>query len=337
MLQRNYQRELNGIKPWRVPLNQLFMGQPGTGKTTVATLYGKILADMGLLGGGDVVLKTPSDFLGDAVSMSEKQTQKTLDATVGKVLVIDMFHNANSGLTRRFNMKWMFKFENYNLSELDQIMTLKMSQQNLTCTPDGRKVAHDIFKRTLQRPKFEDASEVESCLADAKPNFENRQLTQTSKTDVRDEKLEANDFDKDLQRSQVNCRELLAGKVSRSIVDKFASYQTRCHAAKQRGYNPRDFVPTRYIFKGFPGTGKMITAKHMGQFFYNIGFLATSDVVQYSTTNLISEYVGHTSSKTRKVLHRALGKVLFLSGVSRLNKEGTFPAEAINELVHFLS
>lgn len=170
MLQRNHQRELNGIKPWRVPLNQLFVGQPGTGKTTVATLYGRVLADMGLFSRGDVVLKTPSDFLGDAVGMSEKQTQRILDATVGKVLVIDpgdtgkeqdkfksgiidiivanvhgapgenrciimlghedriidMFHNANPGLTRRFNMKRMFKFENYNLSELDQIMTLKI-------------------------------------------------------------------------------------------------------------------------------------------------------------------------------------------------------------------
>ena len=50
-----------------VALNRVFLGNPGTGKTTVAGLYGKILAEIGLLSVGDVVLATPPDFVGSAL------------------------------------------------------------------------------------------------------------------------------------------------------------------------------------------------------------------------------------------------------------------------------
>lgn len=98
-LKVNYARELKEKPPIEVSLNRLFLGSPGTGKTTVAKLYGQILADIGMLSTSECVLKTPSDFIGSVMGESEKNTKAILDNTRGKVLVIDeayMFWSAST-------------------------------------------------------------------------------------------------------------------------------------------------------------------------------------------------------------------------------------------------
>ena len=84
------------------------------------------------------------------------------------------------------------------------------------------------------------------------------------------------------------------------------------------------------------GTGKTTTARKMGQIFYDMGFLASRDVLECSATDLIGQYVGQTGPKTTSQLEKALGKVLFIDEAYRLG-EGNFATEAINELVDNLT
>jgi hypothetical protein len=88
-IQTNYQLELKEKPIIQYSLNRCFIGSPGTGKTSVAKLYGRILADIGLLSLGEVVVKNPADFVGNVIGGSEANTKAILASTVGKVLIID--------------------------------------------------------------------------------------------------------------------------------------------------------------------------------------------------------------------------------------------------------
>ncbi|KAL4998548.1 P-loop containing nucleoside triphosphate hydrolase protein [Aspergillus recurvatus] len=99
-IQSNYERELNEKPLVEFTLNRVFLGSPGTGKTTVAKLYGQILVDLGYLSNGEVVVKSPADFIGNIIGGSEQNTKGILASTLGKVLVIDEAYGLFGGGTR---------------------------------------------------------------------------------------------------------------------------------------------------------------------------------------------------------------------------------------------
>jgi SpoVK/Ycf46/Vps4 family AAA+-type ATPase len=96
-LETSYQRELLEEPIIQYSLNKVFMGDPGTGKTTVAQLYGQILGELGILSNGEVVVKNTSDFVGAVIGGSEQQTNAILASTLGKVLVIDEAYGLYGG------------------------------------------------------------------------------------------------------------------------------------------------------------------------------------------------------------------------------------------------
>ena len=76
-------------KPISKCFHAVFIGNPGTGKTTVAKYYGQILANIGLLSRGEIMAKNPADFIGEALGESEQKTKAILDGAKGYVLIID--------------------------------------------------------------------------------------------------------------------------------------------------------------------------------------------------------------------------------------------------------
>lgn len=77
-------------QPVSIPsLNRVFVGNPGTGKTDVATKYGLLLKQLGLLSKGHVMVKRASEFIGEYVGKSAALTNQILLEAVGGVLIID--------------------------------------------------------------------------------------------------------------------------------------------------------------------------------------------------------------------------------------------------------
>ena len=74
----------------------------------------------------------------------------------------------------------------------------------------------------------------------------------------------------------------------------------------------------------------------MGQIYYDMGFLSSTEVIECSASDLVGQYVGQTGPKTVKLLEKALGRVLFIDEAYRLS-EGQFAKEAMDELVGLLT
>ena len=92
-------------------------------------------------------------------------------------------------------------------------------------------------------------------------------------------------------------------------------------------------------FTGNPGTGKTTVAMKMAQVLYRLGYIDEPRVVACTRDDLVGQYVGHTAPKTKEVLRRAYGGVLFIDEAYYLYKpenERDYGGEAIEILLQVM-
>jgi len=92
-------------------------------------------------------------------------------------------------------------------------------------------------------------------------------------------------------------------------------------------------------FTGNPGTGKTTVALRMADILHRLGYVEKAQVVSVTRDDLVGQYVGHTAPKTKEVLKRAYGGVLFIDEAYYLHRpenERDYGQEAIEILLQVM-
>ncbi len=99
-------------------------------------------------------------------------------------------------------------------------------------------------------------------------------------------------------------------------------------------------TPTLHMcFSGNPGTGKTTVAMRMAQILHRLGYVREGHLVAVTRDDLVGQYIGHTAPKTKEVIKKAMGGVLFIDEAYYLYKpenERDYGQESIEILLQVM-
>jgi probable Rubsico expression protein CbbX len=99
-------------------------------------------------------------------------------------------------------------------------------------------------------------------------------------------------------------------------------------------------TPTLHMsFTGNPGTGKTTVAQRMADLLHKLGYVRKGHLVSVTRDDLVGQYIGHTAPKTKEILKKAMGGVLFIDEayyLYRPENERDYGQEAIEILLQVM-
>lgn len=124
-------------------------------------------------------------------------------------------------------------------------------------------------------------------------------------------------------------------------VNDHAIYLRFLQLRRDKGFKEDEPINVHSVFIGNPGTGKTTVAGMMGQLYKKMGLLSKGHVFVADRVDLVGEYIGQTAPKTRGVIEKARGGVLFIDeaySLTRSNDDGKdFGREVIEILMKEMS
>jgi probable Rubsico expression protein CbbX len=133
-------------------------------------------------------------------------------------------------------------------------------------------------------------------------------------------------------------RELVGLKPVKTRIREIAALLLVERARRMMGVSSES-PPLHMSFTGNPGTGKTTVARRMAEILFKLGYTRSDHVVSVTRDDLVGQYIGHTAPKTKEVLKKAMGGVLFIDEayyLYRPENERDYGQESIELLLQFM-
>ncbi len=403
---RDYTDYLNFLKLRRIKgfaeddkinLHAVFTGNPGTGKTTVAKMLGKLYKSLGLLSKGHVHEVDRSELVAEFIGQTAPKTKEAIKKAMGGVLFIDEayslsrkdddakdfgkevievlikemsdgngdlaivvagypeqmnnFLTSNPGLKSRFNL--YFDFPDYQPKELEQIAKYAAKKRMITFSEDAdiylyKKLVEQYRKRN---ENFGNARYVNTLLDEAKMNLGLRlmklpnpeelsadELSTVSKTDLvkiftsKPATLADIPIDDELlQDSLKELKSLIGLSEIKKEIDELVKL---VRYYRETGRDIRNSFSLHTAFTGNPGTGKTTVARILASIYRALGILERGHLVECDRQALVGSHIGETAQKTKAIIDKAMGGVLFIDeAYSLMGNDNDFGKEAVETLL----
>lgn len=385
--QEIYSSEVNRIIPQPkhlktdVNLNVALIGNPGTGKTTVAQIISEMYKENGIFEVGHIIKAKADDLIGQYVGHTQIKTAEIIEKAIGGVLFIDeaykltetknsfgkeainsiveamteragefaviiagylneinQFLESNPGLNRRFANQIIIK--DYEPDVLENIFKDKMKKDGYSFDEEMEELFPYFIKNWFEardQKKFGNADAAIKLFDNMARNsaFDGRKIL--TKDDITDESLK--------QYLKMQTEDVMQDALSKldntvgleSVKENIKNIIASIKVSKLRNPDSKIYAG-HYVFKGNPGTGKTTVARIFGKILKELKVLPKGHFIETTRENLVGNHVGDTALKTKEILEKAKGGILFIDEAYSLSKggENDFGKEAIDTIVPFM-
>lgn len=254
--------------------------------------------------------------------------------------LMEDFINSNPGLQSRFTH--YVHFDDYTGDELYGIFEQFCSSNKYELSEDANEPLKKYFKKLADKHgnNFGNAREVRNFFENAISKQANRI---SSSSDISKEEivtikavdLDIND-DEEIQTLEAALDELNAltglDNVKKEVegLVQLVKYQ---QIRKNQGLKVPS-VSLHLVFTGNPGTGKTTVARCVSKIYKCLGLISDGQLIETDRSGLVAGFVGQTAIKTKAVIDKAIGGVLFIDeAYTLLGSDNDFGQEAIDTLL----